>query len=49
MPATRTTAEELDRLEIKMGMDELVTRALDGWARIIARNGKVEEEAGLPE
>jgi thiamine biosynthesis protein ThiI len=49
MPATRTTAEELDKLERKMGMDELVTRALDGWTRIIARNGKVEEEAGLPE
>jgi len=49
MPATRTTAEELDALEGKMGMDELVTRALDGWTRIIARNGKVEEDAGQPE
>jgi thiamine biosynthesis protein ThiI len=49
MPTTRTTADELDNLEKKMGMDELVARALDRCTLIIARNGEVEEETGQAE
>jgi thiamine biosynthesis protein ThiI len=43
-PATKTTAEELDRLEKKMGMDELVARAVEQCTRAVARNGDLEVE-----
>ena len=48
-PATKTTTEELDRLEKKMGMDGLVARALEQCARVVACNGKLIEEAASSE
>jgi thiamine biosynthesis protein ThiI len=43
-PATRTTSEELERLEGRLGMDDLVARAISCCRQFIALNGKIAEE-----
>ncbi|MBP1929823.1 thiamine biosynthesis protein ThiI [Methanolinea mesophila] len=44
MPATKTTSDELERLEKRLGMDDLVAGALSRCRQVTARNGEIAED-----